>query len=45
MREGVSPYIRFVQGERDRIAGTEAKLANARKGLQSIQEQVERLFA
>ncbi len=44
MKEGVAPYVRFVKGEKERIAQTDEKLANARKGLLGIQEQVERMF-
>lgn len=45
MKEGVSPYVRFVQGEKDRIAVTAEKLANARKGLQRMQAEVEKVFS
>jgi small GTP-binding protein len=45
MKEGVAPYIRFVKGEKERIAQTDEKLANARKGLQTMQDKVERMFA
>lgn len=45
MKEGVSPYVRFVQGEKDRIAVTAEKLANARKGLQKMQAEVEKVFS
>lgn len=45
MKEGVAPYVRFIKGEKDRIAQTDAKLASARKQLQAIQENVEKLFA
>lgn len=44
MKEGVAPYVRFVKGERERIAEVEEKLSGARKGLQTLQEQVERMF-
>lgn len=42
MQEGVSPYIRFVKGEKDRLAEAETKLSAARSGLQTIQEQVDK---
>jgi len=45
IKEGVAPYVRYIRGERERLAATDAKLANARSGLQSLQERVERLFA
>ena len=45
MKEGVAPYVRFVKGEKDRIAQTEEKLAEARKGLQAIVSSVEKMFA
>lgn len=44
MKEGVAPYTRFVTGEKDRIAATEAKLAAARKGLEGIQDKLEKMF-
>lgn len=44
MKEGVAPYTRFVTGEKDRIAATEAKLASARKGLEGMYDQVEKIF-
>lgn len=44
MKEGVAPYTRFVTGEKDRIAATEAKLAAARKGLEGIQDKLEKIF-
>lgn len=45
MKEGVAPYVRFVKGEKDRIAGTEQRLADARKGLQALMEQVDKTLA
>lgn len=45
MKEGVAPYIRFVKGEKERMANSEAKLTTARKGLETMQEKVERMFA
>lgn len=45
MKEGVAPYVRFVRGEKDRIAKTDEKLANARKGLQRMQAEVEKVFS
>ncbi len=45
IKEGVAPYVRYIRSERERLATTDAKLANARSGLQSLQERVERLFA
>ena len=45
MKEGVAPYVRFVQGEQERITANRAKIENARKGLQMLQEQVEKIFA
>ncbi len=44
LREGVAPYVRFVTAEKDRIAETEAKLEQARKGLVGMQEKVEQTF-
>ncbi len=44
MKEGVAPYIRFVKGEKERIVRTEEKLGEARKGLQTMQDKVERMF-
>ncbi len=45
MREGVAPYTRFVKGEKERIIETEAKLALARQGLETLQEKVDLTFA
>jgi small GTP-binding protein len=42
MQEGVAPYVRFVKGEKERLAETDAKLSAARSGLQTIQQQVDR---
>lgn len=44
MREGVTPYIRFVQGEKERLARTQSRLADARKGLQNLQDSVDKMF-
>lgn len=44
MKEGVAPYVRFVKGENERIARAEQKLSEARAGLQTIQDQVQRMF-
>ncbi|MBI4671837.1 MAG: dynamin family protein [Chloroflexi bacterium] len=45
MKEGVAPYVRFVKGEQERVANTAAELADARKGLETIQDDVEKTFA
>ncbi|HZQ05123.1 MAG TPA: dynamin family protein [Anaerolineae bacterium] len=45
IKEGVAPYVRYIRGEKERLVATDAKLVNARNGLQSLQERVERLFA
>lgn len=42
MKEGVAPYVRFVQGEKARLVEANSKLSAARSGLQTIQEQVDR---
>lgn len=44
MKEGVAPYLRFVTGEKERIAGTETKLLESRKGLVAMQDKVEKMF-
>lgn len=44
MKEGVAPYVRFVQGEKERLAHTADKLADARKGLQTLQDGVQKMF-
>lgn len=45
MKEGVAPYVRFVTGEKERIAATETRLAQSRKGLEEMQDRVNKLFA
>lgn len=45
MKEGVAPYVRFVKGEQERIAQTETRLAEARKGLETLHDQVIKMFA
>lgn len=45
MKEGVSPYVRFVKGEKERIANTEAKLTDARGGLQTMQENLDKVLS
>jgi hypothetical protein len=45
MREGVAPYVRFIKGEKERIAQTDAKLTSARNQLKTMQENVEKTFA
>lgn len=42
MKEGVAPYVRFVQGEKERLSETDVKLSAARSGLQAIQERVDK---
>jgi hypothetical protein len=44
MREGVAPYLRFVKAEKERISETDSKLSTARKGLETIQQEVDRVF-
>jgi len=44
MKEGVAPYVRFVKGEKERLADKEAKLIAARQGLQTMQENVDRVL-
>jgi len=44
MKEGVAPYVRFIKGEQARMTNTEAKLTAARKGLETMQENVGRMF-
>lgn len=44
IREGVAPYIRFIRGEKERLAQTDAKLKDARKGLETIQGQVDKVL-
>lgn len=43
LKEGVAPYVRFVRGEKERLARAEQQLAQAREGLQRLRERVERL--
>lgn len=42
MKEGVAPYVRFVQGEKARLVEANSKLSAARSGLQAIQERVDK---
>lgn len=44
MKEGVAPYVRFVQSEKSRITESQEKLTGARKGLQHINERVDKTF-
>jgi small GTP-binding protein len=44
MREGVAPYVRFVRGEKERIEETERSLGSARRGLQKMREDLDKLF-
>jgi hypothetical protein len=44
MKEGVAPYVRFVKGEQERMAASDQKLSSARRGLETLQEQVARMF-
>ncbi len=45
MKEGVAPYVRFVKGEKERLAQTQTTLSDARAGLHKLQERVENMFA
>lgn len=43
MKEGVAPYVRFVSGEKERLADTRAKLETSRAGLEQMQARVNQL--
>lgn len=45
IREGVMPYIRFVKGEKERLAQMKDKLSTARRGLETMNERVQGLFS
>jgi small GTP-binding protein len=45
LKEGVAPYLRFVRGERDRLAGDQEKLDVARTELAALRARVERVFS
>jgi len=44
MQEGVAPYVRFVKGEKERLAATDAKLDAARRDLETLQDKVTQTF-
>lgn len=45
IREGVAPYVRFIQGEKDRMAEAQAMLEQARRELVTLQERLDKTFA
>lgn len=45
IREGITPYTRFIRAEKERIAETEQRLTSARNGLEMLADRLEKLFA